>query len=62
MLIETMYLSHPTAHDFLADTENRDVIALGLQRAVDTVLDAETHLRARPQENGIFSNLGKVFR
>jgi N-acetylmuramoyl-L-alanine amidase len=62
MLVEIMYLSHPAADDFLADIENRDVIAQGLQRAVDTLLDAETHRRATLQEDGIFSSLRNMFR
>ncbi len=62
MLVEIMYLSHPAADDFLADIENRDVIAQGLQRAVNTLLDAETHRRANRQKNGIFSSLGNMLR
>ena len=62
MLVEIMYLSHPAADDFLADIENRDVIAQGLQGAVVTLLDAETHRRATRRESGIFSSLGNMFR
>jgi N-acetylmuramoyl-L-alanine amidase len=62
VLVEIMYLSHPAADDFLADSENREVIAQGLQRAVDTLLDAETHRRATRRRNGIFSSLGNMFR
>ena len=61
MLVEIMYLSHPTADDFLADIENRDVIAQGLQQAVDTLLDAETHRRATRRKSGIFASLGNLF-
>jgi len=62
MLVEIMYLSHPGADDFLADTANRYAIARGLQRAVNTVLDAETQRRATQPSNGIFASLGSLFR
>ena len=62
MLVEIMYLSYPAADDFLADIENRDVIAQGLQRAVDTLLDAETRRRATRRKNGILSSLGNMLR
>ena len=62
MLVEVMYLSHPAADEFLADIENRDVIAQGLQRAVDTLLAAETHRRATRPKNGIFSSLANLLR
>jgi N-acetylmuramoyl-L-alanine amidase len=40
LLVEIMYLSHPAADDFLADVENRDVIARGLQRGSSRAWEA----------------------
>lgn len=62
ILVEIMYLSHSSADEYLADSENREAIALNLQQAVDTLLNADTARRATRRENGIFASLGKMFR
>jgi N-acetylmuramoyl-L-alanine amidase len=62
VLVEVMYLSHLAADSFLEGVENRDAIALGLERAVDTVLETETHRRAARGRDGILASLGSLFR
>lgn len=62
LLVEVSYLSHPTASEFLAHTQNRDAIALGLQRAVDNLLEAETLRRATRQTAGVAAKPGDMFR
>ncbi|MEJ2240456.1 MAG: N-acetylmuramoyl-L-alanine amidase [Gemmatimonadales bacterium] len=62
VLVEAMYLSHPTADRFLADTTNLDAIALSLSRTVDTVLDSETERRASRGHGVLASLLGMLVR
>jgi N-acetylmuramoyl-L-alanine amidase len=62
LLVEILYLSHQSADDFLASAKNRDVIARGLQRAVNTVLDAEVRRRAVQRDRGVLARVASVFR
>jgi N-acetylmuramoyl-L-alanine amidase len=62
VLVEAMYLSHPAADRFLADTTNLDAIAVSLSQAVDTVLDAELERRAARGHSILASLLGMFGR
>ncbi len=62
MLVEVLYLSHPSADGFLSSTENRDVVAASLGRAAFAVLDAETERHAARRNRGILASLGGMFR
>ncbi len=60
VLVEALYLSHPTADPFLADSGNVDAIALSLSQAVDTLLDAESRRQAA-RGHGVWTSLLAIF-